>query len=474
MKEHLQQLKGFLNKNAKEMAARKIRLGVTGFSRSGKTVFIGALTQALLATDPKRRNLAGPLQQFDAYERGFLRSARIRDDINPTLPQFPFRTVRDAMLSHSNHWPEPTTGIASITLELNLDSQHLAGKLLQDKLGLTDLGFGKLLLEIVDFPGEWLVDLPMLGQDYSQWSAQVLQAAGQGVRAQLAKNYHSQLAGLSAQQGADEALLEQLQQGWTQYLMQAAEHGLTENQPGRHLRPDKLAQSPVLRFAPLPEHLAQSPLYKRCRERFATYQQEVIKPFYRDVFSRMDRQLVLVDVLRTLELGEEAFTDMQQSLAKVLTSFDYGKGGLLSWLTGASTTKVLFAATKADHVTRGDRRNLEDLLRNMLAIVDDNNRLRSSAKDWDVMALASVRATEDRATTQEPIREVLYGQPETETESAHWDPGGLPLDMPPQWDKVRFKFYRFAPLPYPDALQQGFPAINLGRALEFLIGDKNP
>lgn len=471
MKEHLQQLRGFLNKNAKEVAARRIRLGVTGFSRSGKTVFIGALTQALLATDPKRGNLSGPLQQFDAYERGFLRSARIRDDVNPTLPQFPFRAVRDALLDNNNHWPEPTTGISSITLELTLDSQHRAGKVLQEKLGLTDLGFGKLLLEIVDFPGEWLVDLPMLAQDYAQWSAQVLQASKTGQREQLARQYHQQLSELTEQQAADEALLEQLQTTWTSYLQGASELGLTENQPGRHLRPDQLAQSPVLRFAPLPEELAGSALYQRCKERFATYQQEVIKPFYQDVFSRMDRQLVLVDVLRLLELGEEAFTDMQQSLAKVLTNFDYGKGGLLSWLTGVRTTRVLFAATKADHVTRGDRRNLEDVLRNMLAIVDDNNRLRSSAKDWDVMALASVRATEDRATTQEPIREVLYGQPEAETELAHWDPGGLPLDMPPHWDKVRFKFYRFAPLPYPDALQQGFPAINLGRAVEFLIGE---
>lgn len=472
MKEHLHRLRAQLNKNAQDIATRKIRLGVTGFSRSGKTVFIGALTQALLATDHKRINLKGPLQQLNAYEQGVLRTARVRDDVNHVLPQFPFRAVREALISSENHWPQPTTGVSTLTIELDLNSKELASQILQDKLGLTGLGLGKVLLEVVDFPGEWLIDLPMLGQSYAQWSEQVLAASQRGQRKEHASAFHQRIDTLEAAQEVDEALLEQLQQLWARYLEQAAERGLTENQPGRHLRPDKLEHSPVLRFVPLPESLSGSPIYQRCRERFAAYQQDVIKPFYRDVFSKMDRQLVLVDVLRVLELGEEVFNDMQTSLSRVLKSFNYGKGGLLSWLTGVRTTKVLFAATKADHVTRGDRRNLEDLLRNMLTLVDDDNRLRSSTKDWDVMALASVRATEDRATLTEPVREVLYGQPRGEAEAAHWDPGGLPLDVPPIWERVRFKFYCFEPLAYPHALQQGFPAINLGRALEFLLGDK--
>ena len=30
-----------------------------------------------------------------------------------------------------------------------------------------------LYLEIVDYPGEWLLDLPMLAQDYLSWSRQM-------------------------------------------------------------------------------------------------------------------------------------------------------------------------------------------------------------------------------------------------------------------------------------------------------------
>ncbi len=472
MKSTIHSVKKLIEQQAADLASRKIRLGVTGFARSGKTVFIGALTQALLAVDAKRPNLSGPLQQLAAYEKGGLLSAKIRDDVNQTVPQFPFRAVRDALLSSDNRWPEPTTGLSSISLELNIESPDLLRRLLQEKLGFADLGVGRLLVEIVDFPGEWLMDLPMLKQEYASWSQQVLEQASKGSRSSLAQEFLQRLAALPEQQANDEELLEKLQQLWANYLQQAAEQGFCANQPGRHLRPDKLAGSPILRFVPLPQQLTNSALYRVCAERFASYQEQVIRPFYRDSFSQMDRQLVLVDLLNALQQGEEIFTDMQQALADVLTSFDYGKGGLLSWLTGVKTTKVLFAATKADHVVRGDRRNLEDLLRSMLALVDERNNLRGSTKSWEVMALAAVRATEDRATQKPPVREVLYGTPATETEAAHWDPGGLPLDMPPNWLQVNFAFYRFRPLSYPDALQQGFPAINLGRALEFLLGDK--
>jgi predicted YcjX-like family ATPase len=74
-------------------------------------------------------------------------------------------------------------------------------------------------------------------------------------------------------------------------------------------------------------------------------------------------------------------------------------------------------------------------------------------------------------TVKPPKREILYGLPESEEDYGQWDPGGLPLDMPPDWPAVHFQFLRFAPLPMPNALYEGFPAINLGRTLDFLIGD---
>ena len=36
---------------------------------------------------------------------------------------------------------------------------------------------GSLSLDIVDYPGEWLLDLPLLGKDYATWSRDTLAVA---------------------------------------------------------------------------------------------------------------------------------------------------------------------------------------------------------------------------------------------------------------------------------------------------------
>lgn len=443
-----------------KLFTHKISIGVTGFSRAGKTVFIGALAQALLTADAwKNRKGQGPLAQFGPFERGHFHCARIRNDIHSHLPQFPFRKVRNSLMGTDTKWPEPTEGISRLVIDLDYVSR---------KWVKTN---SHLQLELVDYPGEWLVDLPMLGQTYAEWSDCVLKQAREGVRSDWSDEYFRELEKLPPTPAFDEEVTGTLSDIWTDYLKRAADNGLTRNQPGRLIRPDTLRHSPVLRLTPLPEQFRETEIGKGMSKRFEEYKKKVIKPFYRNHFKNMDRQIVLMDVLRALKLGEQAFNEMTETLRETLSSFNYSKGGLLSWLGGVHTSHVLFAATKADHVIRGDRANLEQMLYKMLSLVDENNELRSKAAQHDVIALASVRATEDRMTINSPKREILYGLPEREKNYGQWDPGGLPLDMPPKWSDVHFEFHEFAPLPMPNALYEGFPAINLGKALNFLIGD---
>lgn len=438
----------------------KITIGVTGFSRAGKTVFIGALAQALLTADAwSSRRGQGPLAQFGPFERGQFRCARIRDDINSHLPQFPFRTVRNNLTGRDTKWPEPTEGISRLVIDLDFLSRKW-GKRIRH-----------VQIELVDYPGEWLVDLPMLEQTYGKWSDLVLLQATKGLRRNWSNDYFDELRDIPSNQLFDGDITSRLSECWTDYLQQAADNGLTRNQPGRLLRPDALRHSPMLRLAPLPDQLRNTKLGEGMAKRFEEYKKKVIKPFYRDHFKNMDRQIVLMDVLRTLELGESSFNEMTETLKDTLSSFRYSRGGLLSGIGRAKTSHVLFAATKADHVTRGDRANLEQMVRRMLSLVDEYNHLRSQAAYVNMMALASVRATEDRMTIKSPKREILYGLPEGEEGYGQWDPGGLPLDMPPDWSAVHFKFFKFAPAPMVNSLSEGFPAINLGKALEFLIGD---
>ena len=43
-----------------------------------------------------------------------------------------------------------------------------------------------LTLDIVDYPGEWLLDLPLLNKSYAQWSSESLALSREQPRAQLA------------------------------------------------------------------------------------------------------------------------------------------------------------------------------------------------------------------------------------------------------------------------------------------------
>ena len=379
---------------------KKIKLGVTGFSRTGKTVFIGSLTQALLTADSwKSRRGQGPLSQFAPFELGIFNCASIRDDVHSDLPQFPFRKVRDCLIDKEANWPIPTDDISHLVLDLDYLSK---GKIWDSE--------EKIQLELIDYPGEWLADLPMLVQSYDDWSDDILIRAIKTPRTDWSKDYFEEISRIEADQD-DEEVLERLSDLWGEYLQLATSNGFVFNQPGRLLRPGNMRNSPVLRMAPLPEELRHGRLGKKLKSRFEDYNKKVVKPFYKNYFSTIDRQIVLIDILRTLELGEAAYNELIDALRLVLKSFHYGKGSILDWLKGNNATHVLFASTKADHVTRGDRANLEQMLRKIIRHIDDDNQFKSSVKNYDVMEIASVKASEDRMTVAPPKREILYGRP---------------------------------------------------------------
>ena len=66
------------------------------------------------------------------------------------------------------------------------------------------------------------------------------------------------------------------------------------------------------------------------RRRYDHYCAEVVAPFYRDHFSRFDRQVVLIDLLSTLNRGPACFADLQATLDMVMRSFRYGSSSLLA------------------------------------------------------------------------------------------------------------------------------------------------
>jgi predicted YcjX-like family ATPase len=87
-----------------------------------------------------------------------------------------------------------------------------------------------LYLEIVDYPGEWLLDLPMLAQDYLSWSRQMTGLL-QGQGGWSAK-WRQLCEGLDPLAPADENRLAAIAEAWTDYLHTCKQEGLHFIQPG--------------------------------------------------------------------------------------------------------------------------------------------------------------------------------------------------------------------------------------------------
>jgi predicted YcjX-like family ATPase len=228
-----------------------------------------------------------------------------------------------------------------------------------------------------------------------------------------------------------------------------------------------------MRFCPLPatgEKPGAGSLQAAFQEKYRTYQDKVVRAFYERHFVGLDRQVVLVDVVTALNAGAEVFDDMSAALAAILQSFRHGGGGLLSWLTGRRIGKVLFAATKADHVVRGDRLHLENLTRRMLNVLDESNRIKTAA-GIEVAAIAAIRCTEDMRRADNG-REILMGRRPGDATDTPLDPGAIPLDFPPPWDGFKYRFWDFQPRPDPAWRYTGFPNLKLAEALNFLIGEQ--
>ena len=134
-------------------------------------------------------------------------------------------------------------------------------------------------------------------------------------------------------------------------------------------------------------------LWAMMRRRYEAYKDVVVRPFFRDHFARLDRQIVLVDALAAFNAGPEALHDLEAALAGILDCFRIGRSTILSSLFRPRIDRILFAATKADHLHHQSHDRLEAVLRRAVAKAADRAEYAGAA--IDVVALAAVRATRE-------------------------------------------------------------------------------
>ncbi|MBD3676909.1 MAG: YcjX family protein [Rhodobacteraceae bacterium] len=440
-----------------------IRLGVTGLSRAGKTVFITSLVANLIDR--------GRMPQLAAAAEGRIRTAFLQPQPDVTIPRFDFESHLAALTSATPHWPESTRAVSELRLSLKVQPSGLLG-------GLS--GPRTVHLDIVDYPGEWLLDLALLDLSYADWSAEVLTRIAE--RPQAAA-YLGRAQATDATAPLDEPVAQSLARGFADYLTEAREAGFYDCTPGRFLLPGDLAGSPVLTFAPLPtpDRPPRRSLWREMEHRFEAYKRKVVKPFFRDHFARIDRQIVLVDALGAIHAGPRAVEDMRHALTEILSAFRPGRNAWLSrLLLGRRVERILFAATKADHLHHRQHPRLTAIMEAL--VKEARSRADFAGASTAAMSIAALRTTvEDTVAHKDGPLDCVRGTL-LDGKRAAFYPGELPEDparlLGParegadSWLDADYGVMQFAPAPLTLKPGDGPPHIRLDRALQFLIGDR--
>lgn len=441
-----------------------LRLGVTGLSRAGKTVFITGLVANLLQH--------GRMPQLRAAADGRIEAVYLQPQPDDTLPRFDYEGHLAALTGDDPRWPQSTRAISELRLSFRVRQPGFFGGFRGPRV---------LHLDIVDYPGEWLLDLSLMEKSYAEWSEETL--------TRLAKRHQADgfMATARAEDGAlplDEGRAQALAASFTGYLQAARNDGYSDCTPGRFLLPGDLAGSPVLTFAPLPRP-AMTPrgcLWREMARRYDAYKSRVVQPFFRDHFARIDRQVVLMDVLGAVHAGPRAVEDLRRTMAEVLAAFRPGRNGWLTgWLGGRRVERILFAATKADHLHHAQHARLTGIVTAMLA--EAQSRADFAGAKTAAMALASLRTTvEETVVRNGATLDAVKGRLLSTGRQAVMYPGTLPTDparlLAPAregaeaWLDAEYGLMGFAPARFTAKPGEGPPHIRLDRAAEFLIGDR--
>ena len=373
------------------------------------------------------------------------------------VPRFDEPAHLRALAADPPAWPARTGAVSLLALELTVPRAGLAAA----------FPARSLRLELLDYPGEWLLDLPLLATGFAAWSDATLRRL-EGLES--AKPFLQFLAGLSAGAGRDEALAAAGHRLYRESLHRLRdEDGLAFLQPGRFLMPAPGAEPPWTWFFPL---RGRGGLADLLGERYDAYRDAVRADLVSPLFGSLDRLVVLADLLTPLHLGRDSFADAQAALAAA--------SGALRWrfswtqaLTALLTLRwpppvirrVAYAATKADHVASRQRGNLRAL---MAALTPSGGDV--AARHF---AIAAIKCTEDATMPLDgrsvsAVRGRLAGQGMVLSY-----PGEVP-DSPPDdafWSGEFFELPDFQPKQFPNGARAGVTNIGLDELLCFLLDD---
>jgi len=194
-----------------------IRLGVTGLARSGKTIFITGLVANLMNR--------GRMPQLSAAAEGRISAAWLQPQPHDTVARFDVESYLASISGDDPRWPHSTRTVSELRLSFRVQPVGLFAGL---------AGPRTVHLDIVDYPGEWLMDLALMDKSYADWSDKTL------TRIATRSHAAAYLALARAEEATaklDEGRAQALAAAFTGYLQAARDAGFSDCTPGRFLLP---------------------------------------------------------------------------------------------------------------------------------------------------------------------------------------------------------------------------------------------
>lgn len=435
-----------ISKRVLELASLKtktIKIAITGLSRSGKSVFITSFIDQII----NNKNI------FNAQNYSKKFSAKLQA---PKLSMKRFDYYHFAKQIKKEHiWCDGTDSISLALLKIKIEGK------------IPFLDDEDFYIEIVDYPGEWLLDLTLLSHTFNSWSKQSIQWL-EKIDDEKTKAYLNTIKNLDTNH-TSQALEVSLHGMYVELIEHLKDLHYSFLTPGRFLVPGDMKDDPMLLFAPIPK--SSSTLHQNYAKRFKTYVHDVVRGIHLDYFRGFDRQIILIDVIEALQNGYTCYDDMLKALNSMLGIYSHAKGNLLSRLISPSIQNVALVATKADLVPSASHNNYLSLLHDM------TYKLREKLESLDVNThshiIASVKSTQNIISKKAGQKLPSLRGVDKTAKVVEVYPGIMPQTFPKQedWDNSLYMYEEFLPPQKEYLPNEPFEHIHMDKLIRKIIGD---